>query len=173
MAITLVNYGSVADATTYFANRLHEHAWTEAEIADRPKALLAATAIIDTLNFKGNKHPVHELLENNASATVAEVRAAEASQLLEFPRGSDTTVPQAIERACYEIAHALLDDIDPELELEALQISSAGYESVRTTYSRSQEPVVHIINGVPSSLAWRLLQPFLRDEDAIRLARIS
>ena len=44
-------YGTVDDATAYFANRLHESAWTSADPADRPKALWAATQIIDTLNF--------------------------------------------------------------------------------------------------------------------------
>ncbi|MGN6461659.1 MAG: methionine synthase [Pseudolabrys sp.] len=68
---------------------------------------------------------------------------------------------------------SLLDGKDPELELENLGISSQGYESVRTTFSRSQVPIEHIINGVPNASAWRLLRPFLRDEDAIKLARVS
>jgi len=98
---------------------------------------------------------------------------AEASQELEFPRGSDTEVPLAIRRACFEIAHSLLDGKDPELELENLGIVSQGYSSVRTTFSRTHVPVEHIVNGVPSSLAWRLLLPFLRDDDAIRVSRVS
>ena len=52
---------------------------------------------------------------------------AEGSQELEFPRGADTEVPEAIRRACYEIAHTLLDGKDPELELENLGIVSQGY----------------------------------------------
>src|SRR5690606_27134828 len=102
-----------------------------------------------------------------------EIRAAEASQVLEFPRGDDTEVPEAIRRACYEIAHALLDGKDPEMELEALGITSQGFHSVRTTYSRNQVPIEHLIHGVPAVLAWNLLKPFLRDDDAIRLSRVS
>lgn len=173
MTLNLTYYGTLAEANTYFENRLHETAWTNATVDDRPKALIAATQIIDTLNYKGYKHPVYELLEETPNATTAQIRAKETEQALEFPRGADTEVPEDIRIACYEIAHSLLDGKDPELELEALGISSQGYESVRTTYSRNQVPIEHIINGVPNSLAWRRLRPYLRDEDAVKLARIS
>jgi hypothetical protein len=105
-------------------------------------------------------------------ATGEEIRAAEAEQVLEFPRGEDTVVPETIRRACYEIAYSLLDGKDPELELENLGVVSQGYSSVRTTYSRSQVPIEHLINGIPNALAWRLLKPFLRDGDAVKLTRV-
>ena len=170
MAITQDTYGSIQEAADYFAMRLHEHAWSQARPIDRPRALRAATLVIDTLNFKGQKHSVY-VLESGVSDEA--VRAAEASQTLEFPRGSDTEVPEAIRIACYEIAHSLLDGKDPELELENLGIVSQGYASVRTTYSRAHVPIEHIVNGVPNVLAWRHLRPFLRDDDAIRLSRVS
>ena len=145
MTISENYYGSVAEAEDYFAMRLHEHAWTGAIPTDRPKALLAATRIIDYLNFKGEKATVYALLVANdcdacdASSALAEgcvtkdeLQAANLSQPLEFPRGSDTEVPEDIRRACYEIAHSLLDDKDPELELENLGITSHGFASVRT-----------------------------------------
>ncbi len=181
----MIYYGTLVEADAYFASRLHESAWSDADPADRPKALWAATQIIDTLNYKGYKHPVYVLLQQYGlqdipsavgscdSPTAEELMTAEASQELEFPRGGDTEVPLAIRRACYEIAHSLLDGKDPELELENLGIVSQGYSSVRTTFSRTHVPVEHIVNGVASSLAWRLLLPFLRDDDAIRVSRVS
>jgi len=171
--VSAAYFGTLLEANNYFDNRLHESAWYGARPNDRPKALLAATRIINTLNYKGYKSPVYTLLLANPAATDAEIREQEASQRHEFPRGSDTEVPEDIRIACYEIAHSLLDGKDPELELENLGISSQGYESVRTTFSRSQVPIEHIINGVPNSSAWRLIRPFLRDEDAIKLARVS
>lgn len=173
MAITSDHYGTLQEAENYFAGRLHETAWTGAAVADRPKALRAATRIIDALNFKGNKHTVHELLEANEDAMLDEIRVQEAAQALEFPRGADTEVPEAIRRASYEIAHSLLDGKDPELELENLAIVSSGLSSVRTTYNRSQAPTQHLINLVPNAFAWNLLRPFLRDDDAIKLMRVS
>ncbi len=166
-------YGTVVEATEYFSHRLNERAWTQAAVLDREKALWAAMMIIDTLNYKGYKHPVYVLLEANSEATATEIRVAEASQVLEFPRGADTIVPEVIRKAAYEIAHDLLDGKDPELELENLGIVSQGYASVRTSYARNQVPLEHIINGVPTPQAWRWLKPFLRDDDAIKLARIS
>jgi hypothetical protein len=173
MTINTDYYGTLQEANDYFAMRLHELAWTGADAADRPKALWAATQIIDTLNFKGFKAPVYTLLAADPLATDEEIRAAEQTQVLEFPRGADTEVPEAIRRACYEIAHSLLDGKDPELELENLGIISQGYSSVRTTYQRSQVPIEHLINGVPNALAWRLIRPFLRDGDALKILRIS
>jgi hypothetical protein len=148
--VTFNHYGTLEEAGTYFANRLHEEAWTAATDSDHERALIAATRIIDTLNYKGS-----------------------SDGPLEFPRGDDTEVPEAIRIACYEIAHSLLDGKDPELELENLGISSQGLASVRTTFNRSQVPIEHIVNGVPNATAWRLLRPFLRDKDAVKLLRIS
>jgi hypothetical protein len=135
--------------------------------------LLAATQIINTLNFKGYKSTVYTLLVATPSATIEQVRAAEVAQELEFPRDADTEVPDEIVRACYEIAYSLLDGKDPELELEALGVASQRYASVSTTYARDQVPVEHTINGVPSSVAWRLIRPFLRDDDGVKLSRVS
>ena len=166
-------YGSVLEANEYFALRLHERAWTGANVEDRPKALWASTLIIDALNYKGNKSTVYTLLEGSSSASDEEIREAEAAQPLEFPRGADIIVPEVIRRATYEIAHDLLDGKDPEIELENLGIISQSYAAVKTTYSRNQVPIEHIINGIPSTQAWRWIRPFLREDDAILLSRIS
>jgi hypothetical protein len=165
----------IAEASEYFAQRLHETAWTDASDADREKALIAARGIIDGLNFKGVKHSVYTLCGSSDTSGLGqeETRGAEASQPLEFPRGEDTEVPEAIRIAQYEIAYALLDGKDPELELENLAISAMGYGAVKTSYERSQLPIEHIVNMVPSSVAWRLLKPFLRDSDALKLSRLS
>jgi len=169
----MIYYGTLVQADSYFASRLHESAWSDADPADRPKALWAATQIIDAFNYKGCKHSVYTLLQANPSAGQDDIRAAEVSQPLEFPRGADTEVPEAVRIAAYEIAHALLDGKDPELELENLAVNAMGYGAVKTSYERSQLPIEHIINLVPSSVAWRLLKPFLRDSDALKLLRLS
>jgi len=166
-------YGTWADAATYFASRLHELAWSAASLADQNSSLLAATRIIDALNFKGCKSAVHTLLLTAPESTVAEIQAAEASQLLEFPRDADTVVPRPITEATYEIAYALLDGKDPDLELENLVVNSMTYGNVKTVYERTQLPLEHIVNGVPSATAWRMLKPFLREATAVKLSRVS
>jgi len=167
------SYATIQEAEDYFVNRLHETAWSLSLPVERPKALLAATRIIDSLSFKGNKHTVYELYQANPDATDEEIREANASQELEFPRGSDTEVPERILMACYEIAYSLLDGVDPEIELENMSMNNHGIGSVRASYNRNQEPLEHFMNGIPSAIAWKYLKPFLRDDDSIRMLRVS
>ena len=161
MAIDATFYGTLEEADEYFANRLHETAWSEASANDRRKALVAARGIIDALNYKGNKHSVYTLLQANPSATQDADQGGRGQPALGVSRGADTEVPEAIRVAAYEIAHALLDGKDPELELENLAVSTMGYGAVKTSFERSQLPIEHVINLVPSSAAWRLLEAFL------------
>lgn len=173
MALNVTFYGTLNEAGEYFAKRLHEWAWSAASASDREKALIAARRLIDGLNYKGYKHPVYELLEANAEATVDEIQAAEATQENEFPRGADTTVPEDIRIAQYELAHSLLDNKDPELELETLAVAGQTYGGVKTTYQREQVPIEHLINMIPNAVAWRRLRPYLRDGDAVHFSRVS
>ena len=163
------HYGTVADGDTQFSYRLHETIWSAATAADRHLALIAATKIIDALNFKGDKHTVFI----STSTDDAVLRVANAAQNLEFPRDEDTTVPSQIERACYEIAYSLLDGRDPETELEALTMTSQGYAALKTQYIREGLPLEHIVNGCPSLCGWLLLRPFLRDVSGFKVTRAS
>jgi hypothetical protein len=169
----MATYVTLLDAHDYFDQRLHETAWTNASPADREKSLLAATRIIDRLNFKGCKRAVYLLVDGDPEATQEEINAASASQELQFPRDTDTEIPIEVKYACLEIAYSLLDGVDPDIELENLAIISHGYASVRTTYSRSHNPPEHLNAGVPSATAWRFLRPFLREPGGIIISRAN
>jgi hypothetical protein len=166
--LLMTYYGTVSAGNAFFAERLHSTTWTEATATEREIALKEATVIIDRLNFKGDKHAV-ALLSDDATDT--EIRAANVSQELEFPRDDDTAVPTEITQACYLIAYALLDGVDPELETRNLAITSHRYSSVATAYNRDMVPLEHVVNGVPSVSAWNLLRPFLRDTTGVKLVR--
>jgi hypothetical protein len=168
-------YATLAEANAYFSERLHSIVWDNSSPEDQTKALLAATHAIDNLNFKGYKHPVDSLLSgvlDISEVNPAAIRTAEVSQELEFPRGSDTVVPDQIKRACYEIAFALLDGVEPDVELENLAVVSQGYAGIRTTYNRIQQPIEHLVAGIPSATAWRILKPFIRDGKAVKTSRV-
>jgi hypothetical protein len=189
MAIDTSIYGSLDEANDYFASRLHSDPWDDAATGDKPKGLLAARRLIDNLCFKGHKHAVWVFHQNmpppwrdptngNFNRVAAEQyrqqeRDAELSQPLEFPRGPDTVVPDAISIAQYELALSLLDGVDPQLELENLSVTAQGHAEVRTHFDRGMVPIEHLINLVPNPLAWSLLKPFLRDDQAVRLSRVS
>lgn len=172
MTIPQTFYGTVSEADDYFNARLHVKAWLTASSTDKEKALRHATQIIDALGFKGQKAPVYTLLEANPTATDEEIRAAEATQERQFPRGADTEVPEDIRIAAYEIADSLLDGVDPELELENLMTGELRFADVKTVYNRKNVPSMHILAGVPSVIAWRYLRPFLRDDKALRFVRV-
>ena len=131
--------------------RLNTTAWDEASIVNKQKAIKMATDAIDMLNFIGEK--------------------TEDDQELEFPRGGDTEIPVYIQRATFEIALALLDGADPELDFASLNLVSSGIANVRSTYNRASNPA-HIIAGIPSATAWKYLRPFLRDSRAITMSRV-
>jgi hypothetical protein len=150
-------YGTLAGANEYFSQKLFEDAWTGSPPEWHSVALWRATKIIDDLNYKGVKHAVYGL----GGANRDEVIAADLAQPLEFPRGPEVDVPLKIEQACYEIAYALLEGIDPQEQSESLEVRRQAYGSVRTSYGDHRANTAQITHGVPSSVAWRMLKPFL------------
>ena len=155
MAINYEPYGTLAESGQYFENRLHSGPWFTYVPKDRERALLAATRLIDALNFRGCK--------------------ISDDQPREFPRtSSDGLTPDDIVQATFEMAFTLLvSGKDPEAELEALGITSQGISSVRTTYNRLVITHEHIMSGIVSLHAWRLLYPWLNQKDTINLDRVS
>lgn len=144
------NYGN-----TYFGERLRTSAWDNALLADQVKALKQATRAIDNLNFAGVK----------ADDTWTDGLPNQPNQ---FPRGEDTLVPDAVKQACCELALAFLDDVDPNLELEALPIQSQGMGDARTMRDTSYV-MEHVRLGIPSIQAYTLLLPFMRDTQHPRI----
>lgn len=145
-------YATSVEAQTYFDGRLNTDAWDDATSANKTKALSMATTLIDRLNFRGEK--------------------ADSTQENQFPRGDDTVVPSDVKNACAEIALALLDGVDPELEFDNLRMKSQAYGVVRSTYESDRAPE-HYVAGIPSSLAWRFLKPYLRGAYTIDTHRVS
>jgi len=145
-------YLTITEGNAYFSKRLNADPWEDATNGNKTKALEQATAIIDRLNFAGDK--------------------AVDTQELEFPRGTDTVVSSDIKSATAEIALALLDGVDPEIEFENLSMTAHKYGPVQTNYQRNTLQV-HTLVGVPSVTAWRFLVPYLRDPQGVALDRIS
>jgi len=176
-------YGTLSGANAYFANRLHSDSWLSSSAADRPKALTEATRVIDDLSYKGVKHavwlimydqttdcsPEPKLLVNPPNRD--EVIAADATQELEFPRGKDTTVPQEIEWACYEIALALIEGFDSEDAINRLNVLRQAYSAVQTTYAADSTAMEYLVYGIPTARVWRWLKNYLLDSRLIRISR--
>lgn len=143
-------YADEAYGVAYFSERLRTGAWDDATSDLRTRALKQATRAIDKLNFAGHKHDRTLAIDGTPN------------QPNQFPRGDDTVVPDAVKQATCELALALLDDVDPNLEIENQNIASQrlGDFSINRNAGTAQE---HVMAGIPSIQAWTLLQPFLRD----------
>lgn len=148
---SLYYYGTVDDGDLYFAQRLRSDKWENATDPDKEKALFQATGLIDKLAYRGNK-------------TVS-------TQPLQFPRGGDTSPPGVIVQATYLVAIKLLGNFDADKEL-------AQMSQTRSRFGPSVEieklpvPSVHIMAGIPSIEAWRLLYPYLLDVSSVKLIKV-
>lgn len=149
---TLPFYGTLERADNYFASMLEGQRWAYTERLKRVQALVSATRRIDRLNFVGD--------------------LASADQPLQFPRGTDTVVPVAVEQACYELALVLLKGVDPDTEADNLVASVQAYGSLRSEFDRSIT-LPYVRAGIPSLTAWNLLFPFLDPVRGITLRRVS
>ena len=173
------NYGSVSGGNTFFAARLHAYDWDRSTPADRLKALVQATELIDQFDYIGQKHTVQVWLDANPDADLstdankAAIQAAEEAQPLSFPRGDDTVVPSEIDTAAYLIAKALLSGRDPEADLENLSVMQSSYGGVKTTYQRDGNNQEHMAHLIPSPQAFNLIRPFFRERNLFDVKRVS
>lgn len=124
------------------------------ESSKKIQAASAATRIIDRLNYIGEK--------------------VSADQIHEFPRLDQTEVPQTVKAACCEIMLSLLDGIDIDYEFEKLGTTSQKYANIKTTYKDTRYSA-HIMAGVPSILAWKLLMLYVdySSDLSIDLCRVN
>lgn len=171
-------YGTLNEANDYFASRLYTDAWDQASTSNRIKALQQATRIIDSLNYKGVKASVYDILYTDdvrvsPEPTEDEIITADRLQTLEFPRGKDADVPEEIEWACYETAFALLEGFNPDTAADELRVIKQSYAAVGTTYAEGEQASEYLLFGIPNGTVWRWLKPRLVDASSIRLRRVN
>lgn len=145
-------YTTEGEGNAFAQNYLNTQPWDDAISIDRDKALRQGTKIIDRINYIGVK--------------------ITPGQENEFPRNADTDVPKGIKEATWLIALALLDGVDTELEFENLSLVAQGYSTIRSTFDR-ENPPEHILCGIPSSTAWLLIKPYVRDPRTMIMDRIT
>ena len=135
------SYISLADANTYFEDRLNSATWDEATDTDKSKALIQATQIIDQKDFLGYK--------------------SVSTQALKFPRtglvddGIDvdgSTIPKRVKDAVCELAiWCLSEDYTEPNDMEAYQSIKIAVIEVQTRQgNKSMPPMVS-----------KLLSPFM------------
>lgn len=147
------SYVDLIFANLYFQNeRLGSELWFEEGSENRERALTQATRLMDTLNYHGCR--------------------TDSNQENEFPRNADTEIPKVIKQACCEIAFALLDGRDVEMDAEQTDATAASFGggTVRVDPDIVNQAKIH---SIPSASAWALIRPYLRAGDTITLSRVS
>ena len=172
MALTLIkedgsgrsdanSYASVADGDAYHEGHLYATAWTAATTANKEKALVFATRLIDAeFRFKGTK--------------------ASATQALQWPRegcrdadGDDylanDAVPAAVVNATCEMARELLvKDRTAAYPGEGLKYQNVG--STQTGYDKTDTPAV--ISRVAQAMLAKLGALLKAKSGAVNLIRV-
>jgi hypothetical protein len=149
----MAHYGTQQEAEAYFSALLHRTAWANYPLQDRERALNSATQRVNLFGYRGTK--------------------VEEDQVNAFPRcidDEDIGTPNDIIEATYEIAFALIGGADPDKDLREMTLSLFAYANVRKGYERDFLPE-HLLAGVPSSVAWAKLKPYLRDPRTSTLTR--
>ena len=155
----MASYDTVVNADLYFANRLHTVAWNSSSSNEKTVALAEASQRIDRLRFKGYK------VDSDQD------RAFPRYYDLEEGASGEETIPSDIKIACFEVAMALLDGVDPEIEFDSLNLRSQAFSSVKTSYLGASPPE-HLAAGIPSAFAWLYLRPYLVNGGSVRLNRV-
>lgn len=190
-AVAQLSYVTVAEANQYFDSRVNSSLWTATDNAEKLRSLKDATRRIDRLNFAGEKTDPSQLLQFPRKSLPIVVRqgfgfvfglrdededenfdVTEETDEQEQSLQIDTNIPADIQIACCEIAIALLDGRDPDLDVEQLVVDSQSYSGVRTSYNRKWT-LEHVRAGIPSALAWSYLRPYLRDYRNLTITRSS
>lgn len=144
-------YISVADADAYFEKKYNSQLWVGSNSTAKSKALSEASLLLDNFNYVGTK--------------------TQDSQEHEFPRDSDTEIPEKMQWACAEIAYSIIDGFNVDESIAQLSITSQGFSAARVTYTRDNVPE-HLRYGIPSVLAWGYMRPYLQPVDMIKINKV-
>lgn len=141
-------YATLVDADTYVQFHVRKRVWDALTLDQQFAYLVTATTMIDRLRYIGEK--------------------ADPAQALAFPRAGQTTVPKGIIEAVVELALALADGVDPEMELHKVPRIATTYGTMKTVQTPVYTPC-HIAAGIPCLEAWVRLVPYLADVNALQL----
>ena len=98
---------------------------------------------------------------------------ATATQRLWHPVAGETAIPERLKEACALIAVELLRGKEVEKEYLSVALSSERFARISATRDTNLSPP-HLLAGIPSFEAWRLIRPYLMNElGEINLVRVD
>lgn len=156
-------YLTVADASTYFDERLRSDAWSAATDDDKARSLIMATAAIDSLRLRGRKIATEQAL---AFPRAVPGRLTVYAYLQPWPMLSTNWyvqqgVPATVCAAVCEEALALLGGADDGAEAERVGLFEEQIGSAMRRYRPTRR--IHL----KSVEAERLMRPHIAHSAAI------
>lgn len=145
-------YATLAEAENFLFLGLPDdnEPWTDATEERRLQALESATRMMLRLPWIG------------LPATV--------SQRLFHPVAGETTVPNDLKEACTLIAVALLSGRNGEGEYMSALYTQEKFGQMSLTRD-THDKAPHLLAGIPSFEAWRLIRPYLTLEQTVTITR--
>jgi hypothetical protein len=149
------SYVTVAEADSYFENRLDVAAWSSATPEDKAKALTTATAYLDDLRWIGYAVSDSQLLAFPRTGSYFDPRAGYEVVL------DDNEVPTRVVNATFELAYHFLNNdglLDDTGTVDAIQVGSISLQNVRAAskvplhVKRLINPLLH---NAGSGIWWR------------------
>lgn len=132
---TILVFGTLAAADTYFKTALGGTGWNVAASGDKPKALVSATRWLLRLGVTDGLTPTPLL-----------------------PLADDAGVPEGVQLGAYELADALLQDVEAQTRQNTgSNVKAVGAGSARVEFFRSTTDTAP---ALPLA-ALQLLQPYL------------
>lgn len=144
-------YATVEYADTYLTVQIDTGVWSGADVTDKERALVTATVRIDALSGYG-----------------AGLRGckADSEQPREFPRSPDSSIPDAVMRACCHEALALLEQAQDKTAAgrqKAIQqgVTSVSIGGVSESYAKLSDMQNGLRGCLLSDIAIDLIRPYL------------
>jgi hypothetical protein len=147
------SYAGVPEANLYVAYAYGPQYtyWLTATELVQNQVLIQATRMMERLPFAGMKKTIN--------------------QPLFFPRTDDLTIPEDIVSANIELAVTLYSEgRNAQMDYEEIPVSSQGYGKARESRDTTIE-LPHILAGIPSLEAWRLMLPYIDRDKTIYMTR--
>ena len=169
------SYISVADATTYFNDRLYADSWTAASADDQAKALIMATKTLDRLLLRGRKKLDDQVLEFPrcyfSLAAIAGTRfpILEDYSVLNGWYCELSTPQRVLDAVCEEALALLTSGNDPRRAIQRAGVKSYRLGSLSETFADGAIAVgTSSKQGLISDEAKALMRPYIAGAVAIR-----
>lgn len=114
------SYATVAEADTYFGDRLDSVAWTSADSTTKAQALVTSTSILNDMPWAGTAISEDQALAFPRSVEYFDPRVGSYVLL------DGTTTPDRVIKATYELAYHLLTNDNAQDEVGVVKNISVG-----------------------------------------------